>query len=343
MEQSEEHTSSLLAQLQAVGFQARFEASYWEEEQSGFYSVLAAALSLHVNRNYGETSDILTHLWSERLPSFYKAAGSWDSAILGNALRSDLHQHFQHCPWASLICQGKVPSSTSAKIWTLLADYCAFQLIWYEVTSAGIITHMYATASADTWRVFVTLAEERSRLYLIVHKDCEDTPRLGFPFYSLRSESANIPILGVENDAIDRTKELSYEALSRYQGDIINTLLQVISRIDTLPAHSKSTKNQIRVLYQRIQTAPNYIDAQALQSFLGLSERVDSSQQLPTNACICCRRSWSASLLCRFEHGHALCVNCCFVHKNIKACFCQAEISQRDMREIQQYATISLR
>ena len=339
----ESEERSLLVQLQAVGFQARFEVSYWEEDQSGFYSVLASALSLHVNRNYAETSDILTHLWSERLPSFYQAADSCEPTVLGKALRSDLYQHFQQCPWASLIRQGKVPSRTNAKIWTMLADYCALQLIWYEVTSAGRITHIYAPASANTWRVFITLAEERFRLYLIVHKDCEGTPRLGFPFYSSRSESANIPILGVENDAVDHIEELSYKALSRYQGDIINILLQVISRIDTLPADSTSTKDRIRVLYQRIQTAPNYIDAPALQSFLRLSERIDSSQQLPTNACICCKLVWSASLLCRFEHGHALCVNCCFVHRDIKACFCQAKISQRDMREIQQYATISLR
>ena len=340
MEENEGHSSDFLARLQVLGFRTQFAVCFSEEEQSEFYSVLAAALTLHRSQSYPEFSPYLAHLWAERLPSFSKVAHSQDLAVLGSALLSDITQQFQNAPWVSLLHKGKIPNKACAKIWTTLADYCAFQLIWYEATSTGIITHRYASGNAESWSVILTLAEERPRLYLVVHVDFWGAPRVGFPFYASARESVKVPILGVENDTDDHLEEKAQRALARWQADIINTLLQLLSQVPVLPADTTPLQDQIRVLYQRLQSLPNSINIAAIQAFLGLA---DTAEQHPQHECIFCREIFSSSAFYQLEHGHAICYGCCFSKKSISACPCGVPLSLQDQKKKQLYATMSVR
>lgn len=342
MEESEGHSSDFLVQLQAQGFKVQFAVPFSEEEQSGFYSVLAAALSLQQSQNYPEVGPYLAHLWTERLPSFSKVAHLQDLATQGSALLSDLEQHFQSASWVFLIRKGKIPPKSNAKIWTTLADYCAFQLIWYEATSAGVITHRYGYGDTEPLRVILTLAEERPCLYLMVHVNFSGAPRAGFPFYVPALENVEIPILGVENDTSDHLEEKAEEALAHWQADIINTLLQLLSQIGVLPTDTKPFQHQIRALYESLQPFPHSINTAAIQAFLSLEETAASPQPYPSNACFSCKTVWSTSFLCQLEHGHSLCFSCCSRLQDISACLCGVPLSPQDQKKRRQYSAISL-
>lgn len=342
MKDGQELTSDFFPSLQSQGFRIRQKEYFSAENQSGFYSVLAAALHLHCAKDYGELSTYFSQLWSQRFPSFYSLGYSETPATLAAALRADLYAQFQSKSWADLMRRGQVPSKASAKVWTEIMDYCAVQLTWVEATSTGLVTHSYAPESAGTWMLFVTVAEKKPFLHLLVHRDFDETTRPGFPFYASVPENINSPASQKRNhQEVQSSKEIT-----RTQADIINHLLGFL--VNSLPAGTKTLQDQLRVLLKRTQPLSPSIDSAAFTAFLQLSEPITptvrhSSPQLPANACVSCKILWCPSTLWRAEHGCALCNSCCFQQNGKPICLaCKTPLSGSDHHSLRRFATISV-
>ena len=336
-------TSEFLPSLQSQGFRIHRKEYFSAENQSGFYSVFAAALHLHCTKDYGELKTYFSQLWSQRFPSFYSLDYSEAPATLAAALRSDLYAQFQSKPWGDLMHRGQVPSKASVQVWTEIMDYCAVQLTWVEATSTGIATHYYAPESAGTWMLFVTVAEEQPFLHLLVHRDFEQTTRIGYPFYASVPENLNTSVSQKKN----HQEAQSSKEITRTQADIINCLLSLV--VHSLPAGTRTLQDQLSVLHKRSQPLSPSIDSAAFTAFLQLSEPSapavrDSCPPLPTNACVSCKKLWCPSTLWRADHGCALCNHCCFQQSGKPICLsCKTPLSSSDHQSLKTFETISVK
>lgn len=338
----EEIASDFLRSLQSQGFRIHRKEYFSAENQSGFYSVLATALHLHCTKDYGALNTHFSQLWSERFPSFCRLDYSEAPATLAGALLYDLVEQFQGRPWADLLRRGQVPSKANKQVWTEIVDYCAVHLTWVEATSTGTVTHSYVSEKAGTWILFVTVAEEKPFLHLLVPEDFDKTTHTGYPFYASVPEKLNSPVSEKRNQGEVQSSKVT----TRAQADIINHLLGLV--VHSLPAGTKVLQDQLSVLYKRTQPLSPSIDSAAFTAFLQLSEPTvpavrHSYTPLSANACVSCERLWSPSTLWRAEHGCALCNSCCFKQSGQPICIaCKTPLSSRDNHSLSRFATISV-
>lgn len=342
MDASTSHLSDFLLSLQIQGYSVYLSVQF-TENQSGFYSLLAAAMGLHRAKDYGELNGYLRQLWSQRFPNYWGIEDMEDWERLGNALRMDIYERFQSETWANLLLLQQVPDKASEAIWTSLMDYLSIQLTWVEMTSTDRSLRTYAPASTETLRLFVTFAQESPWLHLLTHRDFGGTARPGFPFFASPQEweyREERPIYTVKNQAC--------KTVTHIQAEIINNLLRIYSHTDSLPADSKPQQTYVNTLYRHIQPLSSSIDSTALQGFLRLTEVKPpsvsvSSPTLPTNACVSCEKVWSPSALWRAEHGCALCMKCCFQQKDGSACLkCRKPLSIRDFKTLKMFDNLTV-
>ena len=329
--------SSFLVDLHSQGFGVHLSVPF-EANQSGFYSLLAAAFGLHRAKDYGELSSYLEQLWSQRFPTWWRGEDRGDLEGLGKALRKDLWEGFRREPWANLILSGQTPDKANEQMWTSIMDFCSVQLTWVEMTSSGRSVRTYAPAKPETWRLFVTMAEELPFLYLLVHRDFEGPPKSGYPFYSSLLERKDI-------EPVPPVQSQSCEGAVHIQAEIINLLLGIFSHLNSLPADSKPLQDHVNTLYRRIQPLSSSINPTSLQAFLHLTETkppVPLSPRLSPNACVSCGTIWSPGTLWRAEHGCALCMKCCFQQKDRPACLCTKPLSTRDQATLKMFVNITV-
>ena len=336
-------TPTFSTQLQRKGFQIYYSLDSTGYEQSVVFGLIAAGLLLHTSKDYGDFSEYFRSIRSQRLPVLSALGMSSEVSLLSASLLHDLNTYFQSRPWSYLFQDQVLPPKHNAQIWNEIADCCMMHLTWYESTSTGVITHTYA--GSEEWKVFVTLAEERPKMYLLVLREFEGVPGKGFPFYSNDVRGLESMSIGRENDAVDTSELTTYKKLAGLQSDLINNLLSIVTHIGTTPPSISSKLDAIRDIHTRIQSLPHNIDSQSIHRILNSPHPPVSSQSVhpASNTCVCCNTPWSPSLLWKSDHGCAFCYQCCIRQKNRTDCLhCHRGISSEDQKKLRLFATISL-
>ena len=193
-------TTSFLTELTSQNYSYWFSFDFTVEKT--FFQALGHGILCHSQVHYKEIGGYIDRTWTPKVQSLLTAAEQfppdqryanpayWQE--IGNKTAQIAIQSFTEAgkiEQANMIKQGKCPGKENSVAYKSLMKHLNLCLTWYEWTSTGIITHVfYNSDTKNDISLFINLAQEGNRLYLLFHRDFQLRSTIltqCFPYYML--------------------------------------------------------------------------------------------------------------------------------------------------------------
>jgi hypothetical protein len=300
---SQSPSTPFLQDIARLGYNSWFSFDFTEE--TSFFKALGHGIVAHSTIHYTAIGTFIDRKWTPKVNSLLSVLTQFPAANrcenpnywreIGSKASQFAIQFFREAgktEQAAMIQRGKCPGRDNTVAYKSLANHLNLCLTWYENTSNGPITHaFYNSETRNEFCLFINIAQDSNRLYLLFHKDFQfgaqvDGPR--FPYYMLSLIEGGPLLLGQGSSREgtgDRGSAERLEELAKKLVEIVQVQAKVIR--EEYSSVKPSTVELIGGMRERVNAVNalmrlsnlGTLDSADMQAVLALTAVAPESQQ----------------------------------------------------------------
>ena len=293
-------TTPFLTELANLGYSSWLSFDFTEE--TAFFKAQGEGLLMHTSVHYSAIGAYIDRSWNPKIqtltsvlaqfpsPARYEDANYWRE--VGSKASQFAIKFFREAgktEHANQVQRGKCPDKDNTVAYKSLCNHLNMCLTWYENTVHGSVTHVFCNEEKkNEVCLFVNIAQDSNRLYLLFHRDFETGSQVtapGFPYYMLSGTDMGPIMLGREVAGVRGAAE----GMEELAGKLVE-VTEILARIIKLecPAVQEGTLELIGSLRDkfgtvnallRVSRLRKTLDSEDIRAVLALSAYSAGSQE----------------------------------------------------------------